>query len=578
MAAALRRQRALIVLALALTLVAAATPDHVLVRYSFDDDDVDTGPDTFAVFERAKGSVKLSSTYRFSGYRSVELRDAAGDGDFPELQGYFARRRTGQLFAHFAMLTTDADDLLNIALAGPKWFTLGKDGIGFWLKSEGGFLWQVSDSMPQKLFALRAFVWYVVDVAYDIDRGVYDLTIREEGKLEPVVSLAHQPNAANQPGSAVDKFSFVTDPFTDRSNLTYYVDDVVIGTDRAVNQLPFVAPGRRKLFVDAWVDHQKRVRARPTCLPVSAIGDVGVTAADVAQMERDGSIGLVSAALQSGHSPAPERIAALGDPQSRLLTALASWQEGCAALGKGRPAQALAHFDDALATVPEGTIYRLSRVLALAALRRWHDVDRELSVAYPDWQGDVRFALTEGMVGLARPDLDSASSWLREPAERAATEFGEGIPDDLVRRLWSGEIDRDLVSEFARRAPGESVSLIHHALVAEEYFFVLLWRGEYGEARRYATQMVERLGFLAAPQAQWLERAGDAAFLDRDVHGAREAYTRALDEKPDRPSVLAKLSDVAFGLGDLEGERVYRERIYGSLVRAKGAAPASARR
>jgi hypothetical protein len=263
MAAALRRQRALIALVFAATLVAAAAPDQVLVRYSFDDDDVDTGPDTFAVFERAKGSVNLASTYRFSGYRSVELRDAAGDGDFPELQGYFSRRRTGRLFAHFAMLTTDADDLLNVALAGPKWFALAKDGIGFWLKSEGGFLWQVSDSMPQKLFPLRSFVWYVVDVAYDIDRGVYDLTIREEGGPEPVVSLANQPNAANQPGSAVDKFSFVTDPFTDRSNLTYYVDDVVIGTDRAVNQLPFVAPGRRKLFVDAWVDHQKRLRARP---------------------------------------------------------------------------------------------------------------------------------------------------------------------------------------------------------------------------------------------------------------------------------------------------------------------------
>ncbi len=60
MAKALRRQRALIVLAFAAILVAAAAPDHVLVRYSFDDDDVDTGPDTFAVFERAKGSVKLS--------------------------------------------------------------------------------------------------------------------------------------------------------------------------------------------------------------------------------------------------------------------------------------------------------------------------------------------------------------------------------------------------------------------------------------------------------------------------------------------------------------------------------------
>jgi hypothetical protein len=95
---------------------------------------VETGPDTFAVFERSKGSVKLSSAYRFSGYRSVELRDVVGDHDFPELQGYFPARRNGRLFAHFALLTTDAGDILNVALAGPKWFTLAKDGIGFWLK------------------------------------------------------------------------------------------------------------------------------------------------------------------------------------------------------------------------------------------------------------------------------------------------------------------------------------------------------------------------------------------------------------------------------------------------------------
>jgi tetratricopeptide (TPR) repeat protein len=566
MAAALRRRRALTVLILAALLVAAASPEHVLVRYSFDDD-VETGPDTFAVFERSKGSVKLSSAYRFSGYRSVELRDVVGDHDFPELQGYFPARRNGRLFAHFALLTTDAGDVLNVALAGPKWFTLAKDGIGFWLKSEGGFLWQVSDSMPQKLSPLRAFVWYVVDVAYDIDRGRYDLAIHEEGKPEPVVSLEDQPNAANQPHSAVDEFSFVTDPFEDRSSLTYYVDDVVIGTDRAVNQLPFVAPGRRKLFVDAWLDNQRRARARPACLPVSSIGDVGAGAEDVALMKMDDSLGLLTSSLRSGRTPGPEKIAALDDPESRLLAALASWQDGCAALGKGRAARALARFDEALASVPEGKIYRLSRVLALAALGRWHEVDRELSVAYADWEGDVRFAITQGMVGLARPDLDSAASWLHEPAERAAAELGEGIPDDLVRRLWSGAIDRDLIPELQQRAPGKWEPVFHQALLCEEYFFVLLWRSDYEEARRFATEMTRRLAFLAAPQAQWLERAGDAAFLDHDPRGAREAYTRALEEDANRASALLKLSDVAFALGDLDGERVYRERIYGSLVR-----------
>ena len=70
-------------------------PSSILVSYSFDDNGLDTGPDTFAVFQKAQGLVTLSTAQRWSGYRSVELRDVAGDGDFPELQGYFAQRSKG---------------------------------------------------------------------------------------------------------------------------------------------------------------------------------------------------------------------------------------------------------------------------------------------------------------------------------------------------------------------------------------------------------------------------------------------------------------------------------------------------
>ena len=67
------------------------------------------GPDTFAVYQNAKGHVRLSSRMRYSGYRSIELRDEAGDGDFPELQGYFPERSRGELFFHFAMLAPAVD-------------------------------------------------------------------------------------------------------------------------------------------------------------------------------------------------------------------------------------------------------------------------------------------------------------------------------------------------------------------------------------------------------------------------------------------------------------------------------------
>ena len=122
---------------------------NVLVSYSFDDAQLATGPDTFAVFARSRGTVRLNAGNRLSGYRSVEIRDVAGDGDFPELQGYFPPRSKGKLYLHFAFMTATPFEEFNIALAGPQWFNLRKDGIGFWLKTREGHLCQVSDSMPK---------------------------------------------------------------------------------------------------------------------------------------------------------------------------------------------------------------------------------------------------------------------------------------------------------------------------------------------------------------------------------------------------------------------------------------------
>src|SRR3989442_849694 len=100
---------------------------HIVVNYSFDDNDAATGPDTFRVFNYAKGNVNLTTTYCHSGYRSVEIRDVAGDKEFPELQGYFPVRRKGEIFAHFAFMTTAPGEPLNMALAGPQWFKVRKD-------------------------------------------------------------------------------------------------------------------------------------------------------------------------------------------------------------------------------------------------------------------------------------------------------------------------------------------------------------------------------------------------------------------------------------------------------------------
>ncbi|HSE84469.1 MAG TPA: tetratricopeptide repeat protein [Thermodesulfobacteriota bacterium] len=555
----------LLLLIVILPPASALEPSYILVSYSFDDNNIVTGPDTFAVFEKGKGSVSLTTSYKFSGYYSVEISDVKGDKEFPELQGYFKPRKKGKLFVHFAFMTTDQYDLLNIALAGPAWFTLQKNGIGFWLKTEKGYLYHVSDSIPKKLFYIREFTWYVVDVTYDIDRGVYDLVIHQEGAQDPIASLKDQKNAPNQPGSAVDKFSFVTDPFQDKSSLTYYVDDVVIGIDKAIVQLPFVAPGRRKLFVDIWNEYQMRLRQKPGCIPAAELTDFGITEGDISALKEAGLLGLLSYLLE-GQKLSDKASNHLSGRNYRILQAVETWKEGCAALSKGDATAALQNFDKAISEFPEGKIYRLSRLLTLASLKRWKEVDSGLSWVYSDWQDDMRLAVAQAMIGVARGDLDSAEYWLQSSATHVPDGFGEEAPNRVIVRLWGGEIDMDLINDLKHYYPDDWQEYIEKALIAEEYYYVLLWKGLFNEAESYALRMVERLEFLAAPTSKWLERAGDAALFLEKYPSAQQLYKRSLEGNPRSASVLLKLSDVHFLLGDEEKERFYRERIYGRLI------------
>ena len=132
----------------------------------------------------------------------------------------------------------------------PGIFSLRKDGIAFWLENQGGRLVHWSDGIPKKLFDLQGFTWYTVDLRYSVDRGAYDLSIRQEGFSAPLIELRGQANVTSSPGSAVDKFSFVGDPYDDASDVVYYVDDIRIAAGEHLGEKVFAAPGRRQLFVD----------------------------------------------------------------------------------------------------------------------------------------------------------------------------------------------------------------------------------------------------------------------------------------------------------------------------------------
>ncbi|HTP33744.1 MAG TPA: hypothetical protein VMJ75_16310 [Candidatus Acidoferrales bacterium] len=488
-----------------------------LVRYSFDDDLVDTGPDTFSVSQFGRGSVRLSTVYRFSGYRSVEIRDVAGDRNFPELQGYFPIRTEGKLYLHFAMMTTDPGEELNIALAGPQWFRLRKDGIAFWLKTANGYLTAISDSMPKKLFCMRAFVWYVVDATYDIDAGTYDLTIRQEGLESPVADMRGQANAASQPGSRVDKFSFIGDHDTDASNVVYYVDDVLVGVDEAIVHQPFAAPGRRKLFVDYWNSARRARAAHPKPLPMMSLADLGIGSAETAALRQNGAGELLGQILSGRLPEVPDD---LPDPSRSILQSVIAWREGARALTDGDAELALARFDRASQLSPSAALSQMDAVMALANLARWDEVDRRLAGIVPQWRDDPRLPATLAIIGLARGDLDAVEHQLRPSAESSG-------------------------------------------LLAEEYFLTLLWKGDAARAETFAHTMLAR-----GPDSErglWRERLGDAAFLSGSIERARDYYEASLAEHPRPNSVWLKLSDVYFKLGDLEKERAFRERVYGSL-------------
>ncbi len=515
----------------------------MLASYSFDDD-VATGPDTFAVWQGARhtkggrGRVALSGAFHVSGHRSVELRDVPGDGDFPELQGYFPPRTSGRLYFHFAFLVTDPKEELNVALAGPRGFQLEKDGLSFWLGTREGRLVHYSDSIPKKLFVPEAFTWYSADVAYDLESGTYDLVVRAEGHEQPLVSLRHQPNTIREPASAIDKFSFVGAPFTDRSSVVYYVDDVVVSTDEAVARSRFVAPGRRKLFIDSFVEYQLLLRARPQCLPPLDPGDLGFTPDDLAEVQAAGLSDAIAPLLAGKRMARPASRERASEPWRRALDAAYEWSEGCAALEAGDASKALALFTGAAEEVPGGRLFPLSAVLALTALKRVEEADERLALL-SEWRNDPRYAVASAYVGLARSDLDRALEWLRDPAVAA--------------------VDRE---------PRTSQARLVEPLVTEQYYYVLLWKGAYDDARDFGLRMTERAGRLGAPAGAWRVRAADASFYRRDVPEARELYRAALEGEKDYAAlreIYLRLADLAFLDGDLGEERRLREHYYGAL-------------
>jgi len=538
----------------AVALCADDGPWTLLAGYSFDDDRIDSGPDTFRIFNNAKGTVGLCSDIRYSGYYAVEIRDVARDSDFPELQGYFQMMDSGTLHAHFALLVADPYQELNIALAGPAGFRLGRDGIAFWLSTRDGRLVHTSDSIPKPLLTLTPYAWYRVDLQYDIDRGSYDLRILEEGQEPPRVDLRDQPNAASQVGSAVDKFSFVGDLGKDVSSAAYYVDDIIIGVGKEMALAPFVAPGRRKLFIDRWWEYQTLLQSELRCLPAQGPEDFGISGTELWRVLGDQGRTAFRRMLEQDDRD----LLGLPPLAAGWARGIGDWKKGCELLQRKQPRAAMAAFEEAAVPLFGSKVVDLSLTMALAQAGRWGEVGERLAAESPEWEGDARFDLIVGRIAVARGDPA-----LSQPHWRGYLDALQSVEQGAIENPYDGRPQQnDATPELlAKRA-----STAAQQSVLEQNLFLLLWEQRYGEAADLAREVADH--FSARPRllARWLEHQGDATFLDGDYGTAIAVYKRSVQLWPaECSSALAKLSDLYFLLGDMARERQYRERIYGAL-------------
>ena len=204
----------------------------------------------------------------------------------------------------------------------------------------------------------------------------------------------------------------------------------------------------------------------------------------------------------------------------------------------------------------------MNAILALAALHAWPQVDTRLMAIYADWVNDIRFPAAIAMIGIARKDLSRAEEWLHLPAEAVPDALGQRLLD----RLRRSQIDPSLLAELRSRFPDNWQDYVSDKLLADQYFYVLLWQQQTAAAAQYAGRMVDRYRVLGIEPSSWIEKIGDAAFMQADFIEALRRYAEIAGTDQDRaePRILQKMSDVYFASATSTRNGSI-ERVYGRL-------------
>lgn len=523
------------------------------IQYDFESSEVDSGPDTFEIFEQSSSSVSLSREYAFRGRSSLHIQDFRKNQTFPEFQGYFPKVSDGSVDIVFALMTPNPEERFNIAFAGEKHFQLAQNGFGLWLLNDGGTMRHVSNSIPKRLFDLVPFQWYLFEIELNVTEGEYSLTVTDEYGTE-VVNLAQQAHPINAKRSNLVKYSFAGD-LKDHGNANFFIDEFALRTDFADSPKELVAPGRRSLFIDQWNEYHKRAQNIDFCLPPKLPYDfIDVYNTDGLKVLQS-NVDILRSLLVS---PSEAYLAAFDHDQD-LIVGIAHWAEGCLLLKNKDYDAAVERFETASGLIGNAPAVPMAEALAYANNGQYFVAQSIASYSHAQWPDDVRWEVLLAAIGFMSDQIESSEQALVYVAN--TLQGDKSLASDLMEDMgWLSSLATSKLRwQFVFDENAEAF------IVAEQYYYSLLWQDRFHEAENYALKFIRLLEWHGYESPLWFERAGDAALLGDRLSSAEKSYAHTLALQDKRLSALQKLADVYFLQGRAAEERKVRESIFGAL-------------
>ena len=74
----------------------------------------------------------------------------------------------------------------------------------------------------------------------------------------------------------------------DNAEAEFFIDEIILATDQTTDLKPFIAPGRRKWFVDIWERRNLAKYQKLQCLPIAGLEDIAMSEDQYQQLIKSG--------------------------------------------------------------------------------------------------------------------------------------------------------------------------------------------------------------------------------------------------------------------------------------------------